>query len=148
MSRVYFNRERAEVKRVAGYILLVTAFLINIPLKAGITAYGLVNAIRAFVDGNISTGIIAVAVTVICVAIAHFVVGRVLRPLNGLVSSLLGKTDVETISRDEREWRRKQAEKGYSEGKRSILDAEAQHIRDSLGDSSSTGPTTNRQKRA
>jgi hypothetical protein len=147
VSRVYFNRERAEVKRVAGYILLVIAFLINIPLQAGIGVYGLVYAIRAFVDGNISTGIIAVAVTVICVAIAHFVVGRVLRPMNGLVTSLLGKTDVETISRDEREWRRKQAEKGYSEGKRSILDAEAQHIKDSLGAFPSSDLSRNRQRR-
>ena len=136
------------MKRVAGYILLVTAFLINIPLKAGITAYGLVYAIRAFVDGNISTGIIAVAVTVICVAIAHFVVGLVLTHLNGIVASLLGRTDVETTSRDQREWERKRVEKGYHDGKRSLLDADAQHVKDSLGAFPSSDLTRNRQKRA
>jgi len=147
VSRVYFNRERAEVKRVAGYILLVIAFLINIPLQAGIGVYGLVYVIRAFVDGNISTGIIAIPITAVCVAIAHFVAGRVLTHLNGLVASLLGKTDVETTSRDQREWERKRVEKGYHDGKRSILDTEVQHVKDSLGVFPSSGLTRNRQKR-
>jgi hypothetical protein len=148
VSRVYFNRERAEVKRVAGYILLVIAFAINIPLQAGIGVYGLVYVIRAFVDGNILTGIIAIPVTAVCVAIAHFVAGLVLTHLNGLVASLLGKTDVETTSRDQREWERKRVEKGYHDGKRSILDAEVRHVKDSLGGMSVSDLARNRQKGA
>ena len=71
---VYFNQETVEVKRVAGYTLLVIAFVINIPLQAGIAIYGLVYAIRAFIDGNISTGIIAISIAAVCVVIAHFAV--------------------------------------------------------------------------
>lgn len=134
------------MKRVAGYILLVIAFLINIPLQAGIGVCGLVYAIRAFVDGNILTGIIAIPITAVCVAIAHFVAGHVLARLNGLVTSLLGKTDVETTYRDQREWERKRVEKGYHEGKRSILDAEVQHVKDSLGGISVSDLARNRQK--
>jgi len=40
------------VKRVAGYILLVIAFVVNIPLQVGISIYGLVYAIRAFLGGD------------------------------------------------------------------------------------------------
>jgi hypothetical protein len=120
------------VKRVAGYILLVIVFVINIPLQVGISAYGLVYVIRAFVDGNILIGIVAIPLTALCAAIAHLVAGLVLTPLNGLVASLLSKTDVGTTSRDEREWRRKQAERGYTDRKRSITDAETEHIKDSL----------------
>ena len=130
---VYFNPERVEVKRVAGYVLLVFAFLINIPLQAGIAVYGLVYAIRAFVDGNTITGILAIPLTGACVAIAHFAVGPALRLLNSRATSLLTKTDVERTCPDQREWRRKQAEKGYFDRRRSILDAEAQHIKESLG---------------
>ena len=144
---VYFKQERVEVKRVAGYTLLVIAFLINIPLQAGIGVYGLVYVIRAFVDGNILTGIIAIVVTAVCVAIAHLVAGLVSTRLNGLVASLSGKADVETTSRDQREWERKRVEKGYHEGRRSLLDADAQHIKDSLGAFPSSDLTRNRQKR-
>lgn len=147
VPRVYFNRERAEVKRVAGYILLVITFLIDIPLQAGIGVYGLVYVTRAFVDRNILTGIIAIPITAVCVAIAHFVAGLVLTRLNGLVASLLGRTDVETSSRDQREWERRRVEKGYYDGKRSILDADTQHIKDSLGAFPSSDLTGNRQKR-
>jgi len=134
------------VKRVAGYILSVIAFVINIPLQVGISVYGLVYVIRAFMDGNILIGIIAIPITAVCVAIAHFVIGLALTPLNGLIAFLLSKTDVGTASRDEREWQRKQAEKGYSDRRRSILDAEAQHIKESLG-SGGDDPTRKRQKR-
>lgn len=144
---VYFNREGLEVKRVAGYILLVIAFLINIPLKAGIAVYGLVYAVRAFVDGNILTGTVAIAVAAACVAVAHFAVGLVLPLLKRRTALLLSKTDVETSYRDQREWERKQVERGYFEGKRSILDAEVRHIKDSLGDISGTDPARNRRKR-
>ena len=135
------------MKRVVGYILLVIAFVINIPLQVGISAYGLVYVIRAFADRNILIGIIAVAVTAVCVAIAHLVVGLLLTPLNGLIAFLLSKTDVEATSRDERERWRKQAERGYFDGKRSILDAEVDHIKDSLGAFPSSDLTRNRQKR-
>jgi hypothetical protein len=135
------------VKRVVGYILLVIAFVINIPLQVGISVYGLVYVIRAFADRNILIGIIAVAVTAVCVAIAHLVVGFLLTPLNGLIAFLLSKTDVETPSPDERERWRKQAERGYFDGKRSILDAEVDHIKDSLGAFPSSDLTRNRQKR-
>ena len=120
------------MRRVAGYILLVVAFTINIPLKVGISVYGLVYVVRAFVDGNILIGIIAIPITAVCLAVAHFVVGLVLTPLNSLVAFLLSKTDVETISRDEREWWRKQAERGCPDRRRSITDAETQHIKESL----------------
>ena len=135
------------MKRVVGYILLVIAFLINIPLQVGISVYGLVYVIRAFADRNILIGIIAVAVTAVCVAIAHLVVGLLLTPLKGRTAFLLSKTDVKTTSRDQREWQRRQAEKGYFDGKRSILDAEVDHIKDSLGAFPSSDLTRNRQKR-
>jgi hypothetical protein len=135
------------VKRVAGYILLVIAFVINIPLQVGISAYGLVYVIRAFIDGSILRGIIAIAIAVVCVTIAHLAVGFVLTPLNGLIAFLLSETDAETTPRDEREWQRRQAEKGYFDGKRSILDAEVGHIKDSLGVFPSSDLTRNRQKR-
>jgi hypothetical protein len=130
---VYFNPERVEVKRAAGHVLLVFAFLINIPLQAGIAVYGLVYAIRASVDGNTITGILAIPLAAACVAVAHFAVGPALRLLNSRAASLLGKVNVETTCPDQREWRRKQAEKGYFDRRRSILDAEAQHIKESLG---------------
>lgn len=120
------------MKRVAGYILLVVAFVINIPLQVGIAVYGLVYVIRAFMDGNVLIGIIAIPITAVCVAIAHFAVGLVLTPLDSLIAFLLDKTDVETTSREKWEWQRKQAEKGYLDRKRSILDAEVEHIKDSL----------------
>ena len=135
------------MKRVASYILLVIAFLINIPLQAGIAVYGIVHATRAFVDGNILTGTTAILLTAACVAVAHFAVGLLLRPLKGRAAFLLGKTGVETTCREQREWERKQAEKGYLDGRRSILDVEVQHIRDSLGDMSSPDLTRSRQKR-
>jgi hypothetical protein len=135
------------VKRVAGHILLVIAFVINIPLQIGISVYGLIYVIRAFMEGSILVGIIAIPVTAICVAIAHFIVGLILTPLNGLIASLLSKTDVETTSRDEREWQRRQAERGYRDRKRSIGDVEIEHIKDSLGVFPSSDLTRNRQKR-
>ncbi len=135
------------MKRVAGYILLVVAFVINIPLQAGIAVYGLVYAILAFIGGNMLTGIIAIPITAVCVAIAHFVVGPVLPPLNGLVAFLLSKTDVEANCREQREWQRRQAEKGYFDRRRSMLDAEVQHIKDSLGGISFSDLTRNGQKR-
>ena len=147
MSEVYFNQGMIEVKRVAGYILLVIAFLINIPVQAGIAVYGLVYAIRAFLDGNISTGTIAILLTAACVAIAHFAVRLVLTPLKGRAASLLSKTDVETTHFEQREWQRKQTERGYFDRRRSILDAEVDHIKDSLGGISSSDVTRNRQKR-
>lgn len=143
---VYFNPERLEVKRVAGYILLAIAFVINIPLKAGIAVYGLVYAIRTFIDGNILIGIVGILIAAVCVAIAHFAVRLVLTRLNDRAALLLSKTDVQTTSRDQREWQRKQAEKGYFDGKRSVLDAEAQHIKESLG-IGGIDLTRNRQKR-
>ena len=88
------------MKRVAGYILLVIAFVINIPLQVGISVYGLVYVIRAFIDGNTLIGIIAIPITAICVGIAHFVVGLVLMPLNGLIVFLLGKVDIEPQERE------------------------------------------------
>jgi hypothetical protein len=130
---VYFNPERVEVKRAAGHVLLVFAFLINIPLQAGIAVYGLVYVVRAFINGDVLIGILAIPLTAACVAIAHFAVGPALRLLNLRAVSLLSKTDVETTCPDQREWRRKQAEKGYFDRRRSILDAEAQHIKESLG---------------
>jgi len=135
------------VKRVAGYILLVIAFVINIPLQVGISVYGLVYVIRAFMDHNILIGIVAIAVIAVCVAIAHLVVGLLLTPLNGLIAFLLSKTDAETPSPDERELWRKQAERGYLDRERSILDAEVDHIKDSLGVFPSSDLTRNRQKR-
>jgi hypothetical protein len=144
---IYFNRERAEVKRAAGYILLVIAFLINIPLQVGISVYGLVYAVRAFIDGNILIGIVAIPITAVCVAIAHLAIGFVLTPLNGLVASLLSKPDVQTTCREQWEWQRKQAERGSFDGKRSILDADVQHIKDSLGGFSVSDLTGYGQKR-
>ena len=135
------------MNRIAGYILLAIAFVLNIPLQIGISIYGLIYAIRAFIDGNILIGIIAILITAVCVVIAHFVVGLVAVPLNVTSAFLLGKTGVETTSHDEREWQRKQAEKGYFDGKRSILDAEVQHIKDSLGGISSSEHARNREKR-
>ena len=130
---VYFNPERVEVKRVAGYVLLIVSFLINIPLQVGISIYGLVYTIRAFVDGDILTGMIAISVAAVCVAIARLAVGLMLTPLNDLSASLLSKTDIETTCREQWEWQRKQTEKGNTDKKRSILDADVQHIKDSLG---------------
>jgi len=121
------------VKRVAGYILLVIAFVINIPLQAGIAIYGLVYAIRAFVDGRILMGTIAISIAAVCVVIAHFAVRLVLTPLRAGAALLLSKTDVETTHREQWEWRRKQTEKGYFDRRRSILDAEVQHIKESVG---------------
>lgn len=121
------------MKRVAGYILLAIAFVVNIPLQVGISIYGLVYAIRAFLGGDILTGIIAILIAAVCVVLAHFTCGLVLRPLNDLSASLLSKTDVETTHRDQREWERKQAEKGYTDRKRSLLDSEVQHIKESVG---------------
>ena len=121
------------MKGVAGYILLVIAFVINIPLQAGISVYGLVYAIRAFIDGNIYTGIIAISIAAVCVAIAHFAVRLVLTPLRARAALLLSKTDVETAHREQWEWQRKQTEKGYFDRRRSILDAEVQHIKESVG---------------
>ncbi len=83
-------------------------------------------------DGNILIGIIAIPITAVCVAIAHFAVGRVLTPLNSLIALLLSKPDVETTSREQWEWQRKQAEKGYLDRRRSINDADIEHIKDSL----------------
>jgi len=136
-----------KLKRVAGYILLTIAFVINIPLQIGISIYGLIYAIRAFIDGNILTGIIAILIAAVCMVIAHFVRDLVLMPLAGRAACLLGKTDIETTSRDEREWQRKQTEKGYFDGKRSILNAEVQHIKDSCGGIFSSDHTRNGQKR-
>jgi len=144
---VYFNQERAEVKRVAGYVLLAIAFVINIPLQAGIALYGLVYAIRAFIDGSILTGVIAISITAVFVAAAHFAVRLVLTPLNGLVASLLSKPDVEATCREQWEWQRRQAERGFLDTKRSILDAEVQHIEDSLGGIFSSDVTRSGQKR-
>ncbi len=144
---VYFNPEGVEVKRIAGYILLAITFVINIPLQAGIAVYGLVYAIRAFIGGNILTGLVAILIAAVCVAIAHFAVRIVLTPLNGRAALLLSGTDVETTSRDQREWRRKQTEKGYFDRRRSVLDAEVQHIKESLGGISSSDVTRNRQER-
>ena len=121
------------MKRVAGYILLVVSFLINIPLQVGISIYGLVYAIQAFVGGDILAGAIAISIAAVCVAIARLAVGLMLTPLNGLSASLLSKTDIETTCREQREWQRKQTEKGNTDRKRSILDADVQHIKDSLG---------------
>ena len=135
------------MNRIAGSILLAIAFVLNIPLQIGISIYGLIYAIRAFIDGNILLGIIAILITAVCVVIAHFVVGLVAVPLNVTSAFLLGKTGVETTSRDEWEWQRKQTEKGYFDGKRSILDAEVQHIKDSLGGISSSEHARNREKR-
>jgi hypothetical protein len=130
---VYFNQERVEVKRVAGYILRAIAFAINIPLQAGISVCGLVYAIRAFIDGDISAGILDIPLTVACVAIAHLAVGPVLTPLNGRAAYLLNRTDVETTRSEQSGWERKQAENGYVGRRRSLLDAEVQHIKDSIG---------------
>ena len=126
---------------------MAIAFIINIPLQIGISVYGLIYAIRAFIDGSILTGIIALIIAAVCMVIVRFVGGLLLIPLEGEAASLLGKTDIETTCRDEREWQRKQTEKGYFDGKRSILDAEVQHIRDSSGDIVGTDHARNRQKR-
>jgi len=64
--------------------------------------------------------------------IVQLVVGFLLTPLNGLIAFLLSKTDVEITSREHWEWQRKQTEKGYLDRKRSIGDAEVEHIKDSL----------------
>lgn len=88
------------MKRVAGYILLVIAFVINIPLQIGISVYGLIYVIRAFIDGSILTGIIAIPIAAICVGIAHLLAGLILAPLNILILVLLGKTDVESQERE------------------------------------------------
>ena len=135
------------MKRIAGYILLAIAFVLNIPLQVGISAYGLVYAMRALIDGNILIGVLSILIAFVCVIIAHFVVDLVAVPLYATGASLLGKTGAETTSRDEREWQRKQTEKGYFDGKRSILDAEVQHIKDSLGGISSSDHARNREKR-
>ncbi len=121
------------MKRVAGYILLVVSFLINIPLQVGISIYGLVYAIQAFVGGDVLAGAIAISIAAVCVAIARLAVGLMLTPLNGLSASLLSKTDIETTCREQWEWQRRQTEKGNTDRKRSILDADVQHIKDSLG---------------
>ena len=130
---VYCNQETVQVKRVAGYILLVIAFVVNIPLQAGIAILGLVYAIRAFVDGGILTGTIAISIAAVCVVIAHFAVRLVLMPLKGRAALLLSNTNGETAHREQWEWQRKQTEKGYFDGRRSILDAEVQHIKESVG---------------
>ena len=88
------------MKRVAGYILLVIAFVINIPLQIGISVYGLIYVIRAFIDGSILTGIIAIPIAAICVGIAHLLAGLILAPLNGLIMLLLGKVDIEPQERE------------------------------------------------
>jgi hypothetical protein len=137
-----------EVKRVAGYVLLAIAFVVNIPLQVSISVYGLIYAIRAFVDSDILTAVVAILIAAVCVAIAHSGVSLVLKPLKSQAARLLSKTDVEATHRDQREWQRKQAEKGSPDRRRSILDAEVQHIRDSLGDISGSDLTGNRQKRA
>ena len=134
------------MKRVAGYILLVVAFVINIPLQVGIAVFGLVYVIRAFIDGNVLIGVIVILITAVCVAIAHFAVRLVLTPLKRRAALLSSNTDVETTHPEQREWQRKQTEKGYFDRRRSIGDAEVQHIKDSLGDSSSD-LTRNRQRR-
>ena len=67
--------------------------------------------------------------------------------VNGLIAFLLSKTDAKTTSRDQREWQRKQAEKGNPDTKRSILDAEVQHIEDSLGGIFVSGLTRNGERR-
>ena len=53
--------------------------------------------------------------------------------VNRLIAFLFSKTDAKTTSRDQREWQREQPEKGNLDRKRSLLDAEVQHIKDSLG---------------
>jgi cytochrome c-type biogenesis protein CcmE len=121
------------VKRVASRILLVIAFVINIPLKVGIAIYGLVPIIGAFVAGDAIAGIFDIALVVACIAIVHFAGALVLTPLNDRIALLLGNTDVEMTCRDQREWERKQVGKGYFDGRRSVLDAEVQHIKESLG---------------
>lgn len=120
------------MKRAAGHILLVVAFVINIPLQIGISVYGLVYVIRAFIDGSILIGIIAIPITAVCVAVAHFVVGLIFTPLNGLIALLLSKTDVETASRAEWERERKQAEKEYLDGEQAKSHAEIEHARAQL----------------
>jgi hypothetical protein len=67
--------------------------------------------------------------------------------VNRLIALLLSKTDAKTTSRDQREWQREQAEKGDPDRKRSILDAEVQHIRDSLGGIFVSDLTRNGQRR-
>jgi len=64
--------------------------------------------------------------------IVQLVVDLVWTPLNGLIAFLLSKTNIETTSLEQWEWQRKQAEKGYLDRKRSISDAEIEHIKDSL----------------
>ena len=120
------------MKRVAGYILLVIAFVINIPLQIGISVYGLIYVIRAFIEGSILVGIIAIPITAICVAIAHFLVGLILTPLNGLIAFLLSKTDVETGSHAEWERQRKQAEKEYLDREQAKSQAESEHAKAQL----------------
>jgi len=97
------------VKRIAGYILLVIGILINWPLQIGIAIYGIVYIIRAFMEGSILLGIIAILVMGICVAIVRFLVGLIVAPLNVLILFLLSKTITETASHEESEQERKQA---------------------------------------
>ena len=121
------------MKRVAGHLLSGVAFVINIPLKVGIAVYGLAYVIGDFVEGNTITGILSIPLVVACVAIAHFAGALVLTPLNDRIALLLGNSDVEMTYREQWEWERKQGEKGYFEERRSVLDAEVQHIKESLG---------------
>ena len=67
--------------------------------------------------------------------------------VNRLIAFLLSKTDAKTTSRDQREWQRKQAEEGNFDRERSLLDAEVQHIKDSLGGIFVSDLTRNGQRR-
>jgi len=134
------------MKRVAGRILSVVAFLINIPLKVGIAIYGLVYVIGAFVAGNTVEGILGIPLLIACVAIAHFAGALVRTLLNDRIAVLLSNTDAGITSREQWEWERRQAERGYFDGRRSLLDAEVQHIKESLG-VPGNGPAGNRQRR-
>ena len=79
------------MKRAVGYFLLTIGFLINWPLQIGISIYGIYFIVRAFLDGSILIGIIALILTPFLVGITHFIVGLILLPLNGLGMVLIGK---------------------------------------------------------
>jgi len=120
------------MKRIAGYILLAIGILINWPLQIAIGVYGIVYIVRAFMEGSILAGIIAIPVTGICVGIAHFLVNLVLAPLNILIATLLNKTITETASYEELEQQRKQAEREYLDREQVRTQAEFEHSKAQL----------------
>jgi len=55
---------------------------------AGIAIYGIYYMVRAFIDGSILIGIITIPVTLLCIGIAHLIVGVISMPFIALLYKL------------------------------------------------------------